>query len=146
MKTIHTTRQINAPLDLVFWTIADVRNFSQAVPSIVRIEFEGDQQEGVGTRFKETREMNGKEVTVPLEITELIPNERVRMVSDTGGTVWDSVFTVTQSGDIVEMHMEMEARASKIMARVINPLIRGMVVKGVEADMDAVKHYCESQS
>ncbi len=146
MKCIETTRHIHARIESVFQTIADVRNFAKAVPHITNIEFLTEQQYGVGTKFRETRDMNGKPATVDLEVTEYIENERVRIVSDAGGTVWDTVFTVRQAAESVAMHMVMEARAHKLMARLINPLIRGMVAKAVEADMDAVKAYCESET
>ncbi|MEM7313107.1 MAG: hypothetical protein AAF497_08130, partial [Planctomycetota bacterium] len=123
--------------------ISDVRNFSQAVPDIVRIEFLGEQEVGTGTRFLETRLMNGKEQTVELEVAEFEENDRVRMVSDAGGTIWDTVFTVQQQGDTVEMKMVMDVKPKNLAARMMVPMILGMVRKGVEADMDSVKSYCE---
>ena len=146
MKTVHTTRHIAAPLSLVFKTISDVRNFSKAVPNITNIEFLTERQEGPGTRFRETRIMNGREATVELEVTELVENEHVRIVSDAGGTRWDTVFRVTPQGGNVELEMVMNANEYKLLAKLFNPLIRGMVVKGVESDMDAVKEYCEANA
>ena len=145
MKTIETTRVIAAPIDVVFDAISDVRNFSQAVSHITHIEFLTDQRVGVGTRFRETREMNGRSQTVELEVAEYVENEQIRMISDAGGTVWDTVFTVAPVGDVVEMKMVMEAKPHKFLAKIMNLLIRSMVVKAVEADMDAVKVYCESR-
>ena len=145
MKPIETTRVIAAPLHRVFETISDVRNFSKAVPHITNIEFLTDQHSGEGTRFLETRVMNGKEQTVELEVGEYVPNERVRMISEAGGTVWDTVFTVHQRNDSeVEMKMVMDARAKHLVSSFFNRLIRGMIAKAVESDMDAVKTYCES--
>lgn len=143
MKPIVATRLIQAPLDQVFETISDVRNFRNAVAHIVRIEFLTEQQTGVGTRFRETRLMNGREASVEIEVTEFVTNEKVRMVSDAGGTVWDSVFSTGQVGDDVELQLQMNVEPYRLFAKIINPLIRGMVVKGVESDMDAVKEYCE---
>ena len=96
--------------------------------------------------FRETRMMNGREATVELEVAEYNKNQSIRMISDAGGTVWDTVFTVAKVGDATEMKMVMEAKPHKFMARIMNPLIRGMVAKAVEADMNCVKDYCESQS
>ena len=146
MKTISTTRSIHAPVEVVFDTIADVRNFSKAVPHIVKVEFQTEQRVGEGTRFLETRIMNGREATVELEVAQYVKNERVRMISDAGGTVWDTVFTVEELDGKTEMKMAMEAKPHKFLARIMNWLIRGMVAKAVEADMDALKDYCESKS
>ncbi|QDV47776.1 Polyketide cyclase / dehydrase and lipid transport [Stieleria neptunia] len=144
MKPIIASRTIDAPLSLVFQTVSDVRNFRKAVPHITNVEFLSEQQHGVGTRFRETRMMKGREQSVELEVAEFADNERVRMVSDAGGTVWDTLFTVSLVGDAVELKMQMDIRPHAFLARLMIPLIRGMVVKGVESDMDAVKSYCES--
>jgi hypothetical protein len=37
----------------------------------------------------------------------------------------------------------MEARAYKLLPRLLNPLIKGKVTRVVEKDMDLVKSYCE---
>ena len=146
MATIHVKKTIEAPLELVFQAIADVRNFQKAVPHITNIDFLTDQQVGVGTRFRETRIMKGREETVELEVAEYVENDRVRMIADAGGTIWDTVFTVSESAGSVLLDMKMDARSYTLLARIITPLIRGMVFKGVESDMDAVKEYCEASS
>ncbi|MEM9092591.1 MAG: SRPBCC family protein [Cyanobacteria bacterium P01_F01_bin.53] len=145
MKPITITRSIAAPINVVFLTISDIRNFATAVPHIKAVEFLSEQQMGVGTRFRETRVMKGREQTTDLEVAEYVENERVRIVSDSGGTVWDTLFTVADGADgCVEMTMVMEAKPHTLLARLVNPLIRGMVVDAVEDDMDAVKVFCES--
>ena len=90
--------------------------------------------------------MHGKEAKCELEVREYVDNERVRMVADEGGTVWDTTFTVNQQDDEVLLRMDMAARPHKLLAKIITPMIRGMVAKAVAADMDAVKAYCEEQT
>lgn len=144
--SVATTRQIHAPRAHVFQCLARVEHFSQAVPHILSVEFLTDSRYGVGTRFRETREMNGREATTILEVTELVENDRVRMVSEAGGTTWDTLFTVTESDGSpipVTMHMRMEAIPRTLLAHLMVPLILGMVGKAVESDMDAVQAYCE---
>ena len=141
--TVRTT--IRASVDAVFRTIADPVNYTKAVPHITKVEFLTDQRAGVGTRFRETREMRGREAVTELEVTEYVKDERVRMVSDAGGTIWDSVFTVTPTGDgRDELDLVMEARPHRLMARFFVPLTKGIVAKAIAGDMDAVKAYLES--
>ena len=71
MTQFTATRTINALIDLVFKTVSDINNFSKSVPDIVKVEFLSDVKLGVGTRFRETRLMKGKEATTELEVTEL---------------------------------------------------------------------------
>jgi len=146
MTTVSTTRQIAAPLARVFEILSNAEVFSEAVPQILNVEFLSEQKRGVGTRFRETRDMNGKEVQTELEITELVENDRIRMVSDQGGTIWDTLFTVEDAGEYTVMTMTMDCRPYRLLARLLNLVIMGMVRKAVESDMDAVKAYCEGTS
>ena len=143
MRSVETTRVIKAPIETVFQTIADVQNFQKAVKGITNIEFLSDQTVGAGTRFRETRIMHGKESTVELEVTEYLENDGVRMVSDAGGTIWDTIFTVREENDTVVMHMKMDAKPYKLGAKLITPWIMGMVTKAIESDMDEIVVYCE---
>lgn len=94
MSQTRISRTIDAPVDRVFRTVADVREFSAAVPDILGIEFLSETRSGVGTRFRETRRFGKREAATELEVTEYEMGQRVRIVSDAGGTVWDSLFTV----------------------------------------------------
>jgi carbon monoxide dehydrogenase subunit G len=99
MSRMIVTRSIKAPLESVFRTVADINQFSEAIPHIVKVEFLSDAKTGVGTRFRETRLMNGKEMTTDLEVTEYVDNDRIRLVADSGGTIWDTLFTVRTEGE-----------------------------------------------
>ncbi len=143
MTWIVVERKTEAPIDRVFQTVAHIKQFQQAVPHIVKVELLSDTESGVGTRFRETRLVNGKEATTELETTEYVANDRVRMAADSHGTVWDTVFAVTAAGGVTTLTLSMDARPHKLLPRLMNPLIKGMVTKAVERDMDLVKEYCE---
>ncbi|MFK7767271.1 MAG: SRPBCC family protein [Mariniblastus sp.] len=150
MTRTIVARKIAAPSELVFKTVADIREFSKVIPEITNINILSEQQVGVGTRFQETRLMHGREATVELEVTEYVENKKIRIVSDTNGTVWDSIFTVnetTESGSpVTELQLVMEARTSKFSGKVINFLIKGMIKKAIQNDLDVVKSHCETRS
>jgi len=137
------TRAIAAPIDRVFDTVADITQFSRAIPHITKVEFLSEQHSGVGTKFRETRLIKGKETTTELEVTELVNNDRVRLIADSHGTVWDSIFQVGRAGNGTALTLTMEARSRGLIPRVMTRLIRGMVQRALEADMNAVKLYCE---
>ena len=144
MIQFTTERRIKAPLEKVFETIADISNFQKAVPHITNVEFLTEQQSGVGTKFRETRIMKGKEESTELEVTELIQNEHIRIVADSHGTIWDTVMKVTADGDTTVLEMIMDATSSGLFPKILNRLIKGMIQQGLEQDMDAVKAYCEN--
>lgn len=146
MSSITVIKQINAPKELVFKTVSDIRNFSKAVPEIVNVDFLTTREYGVGTKFKETRNINGREVSTDLEVTEFEENEYIRIVSDTMGTLWDSTFTVKEKEGGTELILTMDANAYKLLPKLINPFMKGMMQKALEKDMVAVKNYCEREN
>jgi carbon monoxide dehydrogenase subunit G len=144
MSRISVTRTIDAPSEIVFDTVADIRQFSKALPHVVKYEFQSEVQSGVGTRFRERRLMNGKEATTELELTEFVENDRVRLVADDGyGTVWDTLFTVKAENGSTVLTMTMDAKSYKWLAKIIVFFIKAMVRRAVERDLDFVKAFCE---
>jgi carbon monoxide dehydrogenase subunit G len=152
MSTTTVVREISAPVSLVFETVARIDNFSQAVSHITDVVFLTEQKYGVGTRFRETRTLKGKSQSTELEVTELVEGEHIRLVSDQGGTIWDTVFTVepiaetAKPGEVLtRLTLVMDAKAYRLAAKLFNPLIKGMIAKFIGQDMDAVKSYCENR-
>ncbi|MHC4136946.1 MAG: SRPBCC family protein [Planctomycetota bacterium] len=147
MGRTTASRTIHAPIETVFATVAQIENYSKAVPQIVSVEFLSDVRSGVGTHFRETRLMGGKQTRTELAVTEYVENDHIRLVTDTHGTVWDSVFTVKPAtGGGVELTLVMDAHAHKFLAKLTNPLIKGAIRKALEKDMDAVKAFCEEKA
>jgi len=142
---VTAKRTIHASTDRVFKAITDFGNLPDTNPDIVHIEFLSDRHAGAGTVFRETRAVNGKRHVTELEVREFDPPGRARMVADSHGTVWDSVFTVVAAGDAAELTIEMDCSAHKLLPKLLNPLLKGLFRKGLEKHIDAVKAYCEAQ-
>ncbi|MDF1838956.1 MAG: SRPBCC family protein [Planctomycetota bacterium] len=143
MGTMTIKRVIQAPASKVFETVAHIEQYTQAIPNITDVEFLSENKTGVGARFRETRKMGKREATTELEVTEYVKDERVRMVADAGGAIWDTIFVIQDRGDRTTMTMTMESRPHKWMAKIFNPLIGPMIKGAVGKDMDAVKSFCE---
>jgi len=143
MTEVNVTRMIDAAPAAVFAALSDVEGLPTVFPVVVRVEFLSDTRSGVGTRFREVRLMKGKESETELEVTEYDSPSHVRMVADSHGTVWDSIFTVRAAGRRTQVVINMEARAHKLLPRLLNPLMRRLFAKGVADHADALKIYCE---
>lgn len=147
MSRITVTRKIEAPPDVVFRTVADIREFSKAVTGVVGYEFLSQTLYGLGTRFRLTRVVSGQQTTFDFEIKEFIENSRVKNATDdTRGTVWESLFTVQSSGASSILTMTMEAHCYQWMAKIIVLPLMGVLKHAVEKDMDSVKVFCEKQT
>ena len=144
MARVESERSIAAPPHDVFPVVAHIEEFQNINPNITNVEFLTESHTGVGTRFKETRLMKGREATSTLEVTEYEPPSTVRLVSDEGGTIWDTIFTVTPQGDGSLLKMNMEARPYKLTAKLFTPLIMRMIKNAIEADMEGIKAHCET--
>ena len=83
-------------------------------------------------------------MSTELEVTEYAESEHVRIVSDAGGTIWDTVFAVAASGGQTELTMTMDARPYRWHAKLTVPFVLRMIRTAIEKDMDAVKTFCES--
>lgn len=145
MTQVRVSRVIQAPPDIVFRMVSDFENLPNTNPDITKIEFLGDKRSGVGTRIRETRVMNGKEHQTDLEVTEFEANRGMRMVADSHGTIWDTVFRVEPVGGGAELELAMDARGHKLFARIMNRLLKGLFRKGMAKHLDHVKAYCEQQ-
>ena len=136
-------RTIAAPVHTVFETVAQIEQFQAVIPQIMQVEFLTPSRSGVGTRFRESRAMGRRVVSTELEVTEYVADEHVRLVSDEGGTIWDTVFRVIPRGESTELTMTMDARPYRLLARIGVPLMKRFVRRAIERDMDAVKSHCE---
>ena len=146
MKQFTSQRAIDAGIDEVFDLVAHIENLRKALPHVTNVEFLTEQQRGVGTRFRETRRMGRREATTELEVREYEPPNTVRLVSDAGGTVWDTTFRLTGTSAATQLSMEMDAIPHTFMAKLSLPLIGRAVAKAIESDLDAVKAHCEGSS
>jgi carbon monoxide dehydrogenase subunit G len=146
MAWASAKRTIDAPAEEVFNTVAHIKEFRKALPHIIDVELLTDQQTGAGTRFRETRLMNGKKYVTELEVTEYQPHARVRMVTDTNGTIWDTLYTIDQRDGQTRLQLNMDAKAHKLIAKLVNHFIQGFVQHAIDRDMDLVKQYCEHEA
>ena len=90
--------------------------------------------------------MNGRQNSCVLEVTEYVENDRIRIVTDTHGCVWDSLFTVLPNAGEIDLTLTMEAKPYTFVSRVMMLFIKKSLQKALEADLNAVKVYCEKQS
>ncbi len=145
MTRTTVTKTIAAPIDRVFDTIANVESFARAIPPIVSIDFLSESQSGVGTRFRETRVTSGRRATTDVEITECVANDRIRMVTDSHGSIWETLFALQEVPEGTQLTLTMTAKAHQFLAKLMNPMVMPMIHGHIETDLDSVKQYCEAQ-
>ena len=72
----------------------------------------------------------------------------VRLVTEEAGAFWHTTFAVrpTDNGDRTRLDMLVEVKPRSLLGKLITPLLKTAVTKGITADVEAVKAYVEGRS
>jgi len=140
MKSITVTRTFPAPIDDVFGLVSDIPRASQSIKAITKTEMLTDGPVGVGTKWKETRKVMGREATETMWITEFEPNDRYVVEAESCGVHYRSVlaFKPTAAGG-TDVSMTFGGTPLSLFAKLMTPLgflFAGMMRKCLEDDMN----------
>src|SRR3954470_7624137 len=83
--TVQVESRINAPADRVFALLTNLADLPRLIPDIKKVEVLTPGPVGVGTRFKETRVMFGKEATETMEFAAFDPPDGYTLVANSCG-------------------------------------------------------------
>ena len=127
------TETIDAPRAAVFAR-------STNISGITRIERVTEGPFGVGTRFRETRVMMGKEATEEFEVTEVVQDEHYTMAAESCGTKYLSTFRFADApggGTAVTLEFEgtPQTMIAKVMGAAMGPMMKKMMRKAIAQDM-----------
>ena len=146
---IATCKQvIAAPPEVVFRRAADFANAPQAIKGIVKVEMLTSGPVGVGTKFRETRIMFGREATEQMEVTAFEPPHRYALGAESHGSRYHSVLTFRPSGQGCEVEMTFDCTPVTFFAKVMSVLMRPMmksIAKVCAKDLDDLKATIESE-
>ena len=145
---IRASKYIAAPIDVTFDVFSDITKAQERVNGITKVEMLSDVKQGVGTRWRETRIMFGREATEEMEISALQPNKSYEVVASSRGINYHSKYTFTEKdgGTLVEMVFSGEAQT--LPAKLMIPLgylFKNATIKALEADMNDLKAVAEAQ-
>ena len=141
------TVAIAASPDKVFALATDLDRWSKAIKSIVRVEKLTPGPVAVGTRFKETRVMFGRECTEEMTFTELNPPTSYTLEANACGCLYRSVFKVASQGDGSELTLSFDAKPLTFFAKLMSPLgklMAGTMRKCIQQDLEHLKAALES--
>jgi hypothetical protein len=102
----------------------------------------------VGTRWRETRVMFGKEATEEMEIVALEPNQSYTVRGVSCGAEFLTELRFTSLGGATLVEMELRTRALTFFARLLAPLgwlMMGTMKKCLAEDLDALRKHLEAK-
>lgn len=140
---------IKQPVETVWKAITDFKNCTNFISSIKKIEvLEEPKETLIGFKWKETREMFGKEATEIMWITEAVKNEYYQTRAESHGSIYISKLVVQAKGDVTQLSMSFASSAQTIMAKIISRLmgfiIKSSVKKAMAQDLKDIKLHLES--
>lgn len=145
--TIKAETKINAPIDKVFEVFADIKGAQDRITGITKIDILSDAKSGIGTKWRETRIMFGKEATEVMEITDLQKNAFYTVEADSHGTKYKTIYEFESQDDgSTIVKMIFEGKPYTFGARLMGIMwffLKGATTKALEKDMIDLKKYCE---
>ena len=146
MAQFTTKQHIAAPLDRMFEVATDFGNAPRYMRGIAKMELVTDGPVQVGTRFRETRIMFGKEATEEMEITAFDPPHGYALGCESCGCRYHSEFTFRAANGGTDVEMTFNATPMTFLARTLGIVFRPMLklcMKAVTKDLEDLKESIE---
>ncbi len=139
MTSMHVERHIAAPPDQVWAIITDIAGSPSVVSGIESVELIAGDEFGVGTAWRETRTMFGRQATEEMRVIAVDPGASYTVESHATGATYRSVMTVAADGEGSRLTMSFSAEAgstvSKVFSATIGKLFEGGTRKALEQDL-----------
>ena len=139
---------INATKVEVFNAFSDLKSLANNIKAIKRIEVLTPGDVGIGTKFKETRLMFGKESSETMEITQFSPPEYFKEEAQSNGMHYVAEWRFIDEGNKTTVSIDFSGTATTLTARLLNVLfsfMAGGMKKAFLADMDDLKKMLEKE-
>jgi hypothetical protein len=168
MPSFTMTKRINAPVETVFDVASDLARAAEHIRGIEKIELLTPGLVGVGTRWRETRKMMGREATETLEITAFDRPHSYKVGCESCGAYMETTFRFTPvegqlhglksvprdepsllSSAATDLTLDIRCEARSLFAKLMSPLTGVMFEKMMrgcmESDLDDVARAAESR-
>ena len=141
MVTVTVANKIAAPVDRVFSLFTDLDHCAGLVTGIKKIEMLTSGPFGLRTRWLETREVMGREVTEELEVTAFEMNHAYTVTNDAHGARVDTNFMFEPAGGGTEVRIVFSLAPQTFLTMLVSPLAWAVAGKVRKALADEVLDY-----
>ena len=149
MNRLEVRRHVAASLEAVFTRAADFANAADTISAITKMEMLTEGPVGVGTRFRETRLMFGREATEEMTVAAFDPPRSYLLHAQSHGSDYRSQMSFEPNGDGTDVVMTFEATpltlVAKVMSIIFKPMMKSMG-KMILKDLDDLKAAVEGES
>ena len=145
---ISVQETISASTQAVYDAMIDFLGRPDVLPAVMKCEVLTEGDVAVGTRFRETREMFGREASEEMEITELVPGEAVLLEAHSHGMHYLTRYAVAAAGEGATLTVTFEGRPETLMARLMGfvaKMFEGATAKALKQDLGALRASVEGR-
>ena len=141
MSAVTVCRTIEAPFERVWEVATDIAGSGQTLSGVERVEMLSEGDFGVGTRWRETRTMLGRQATEVMWVTDVDTGRSYTVEAQSHGARYLSTLTfTTTSPERTEVAHRFEAQplsmATKVLTKLTGPLAARPVTKALQKDLD----------
>jgi uncharacterized membrane protein len=115
----EVSERIRASRDEVWAVFTDLERAPQRVSGIHAVEVLTSGPMQLGTRWRETRTLGGRQATEELAVTAFEPPERYVVEAEARGARYRSEFRFRSDGDATEVTAAFEVEALGVLARIV---------------------------
>lgn len=147
MSHLRLQKFIAQPPERVFAIFSDLENAARNVRGIESLTLLSDGPVGVGTRFRETRVLFGKQATEEMEVTEFVFPLRYTVEADSCGSHFKTTFRFSPGDGGTDVFVDIEVEPRSLAARLMRPLSALMLRpmrKCMEQDLDDLREVAET--
>ena len=148
MKPIERDIIIKAPPPMVFALAIDLERLPERVPAIKKIELLTDPPIGIGTKFRETRLMLGKEATEEMEFTAIEPDQSYVLEAKSMGNHYISTISFMPVDGGTRMTWRFAAEplgtGARIIGTLLTPFFVGPTRRAIDDYLQAIKAAAEA--
>ena len=122
MATVTVSNQIASPVHRVFQYFTDLESEVPHVSGIKKIEMLTPGHFGLGTRWRETREVLGLTDSAEMEVTSFERDKTYTITHHKAGVRIDTVFWFEPVGDGTKINVEFELDSAGLPPGFLTPL------------------------
>lgn len=147
MATVTVSNHVAAPVQQVFRVFTDIEHGPQHVGGIKKVEMLTPGVVHLGCRWRETREVLGRDDSAEMEITAFELNRMYTITHHKAGIRIDTTFRFLPEGAGTKVSVDFELDGGGVPPGLLAPLgwaIEGKVERVLSDDLLDLKHSAES--
>jgi carbon monoxide dehydrogenase subunit G len=152
MSNLDVSREVSAPANAVWTIMTDLENAADTISAIQSIEILSTPQAfGVGTRWRETRTMFGKQATEEMWVTNVDPGTSYVVEAESNGARYTTIMKVVATDEhasSISMNFGAEPTSTmaKLMGATVGKLFENATRKALAQDLDDIAVAAEART